>query len=105
MNIKIIISLLLAVSICLFIYNGYSQESKESTVKTVEIKTSAQCNNCKINIEKAVNKLPGIKEANVNLETKILKVKFNATKINTDEIRKTVANAGYEADSVKAVKK
>ncbi|MDD4601392.1 MAG: copper ion binding protein [Negativicutes bacterium] len=54
------------------------------------------CNHCKNVVEKAVNELPGIIFAEVNLAAKQLTVEFDETKSNIDQVRAAVAEAGYE---------
>ena len=77
----------------------------EANTKTVEIKTSAVCEDCKTRIEKAVNKLEGVEKSNLDLETKIVTVSYNPSKVNVDKIKTSISKAGYSADEVKADKK
>ncbi len=55
------------------------------------------CSSCQAHVEKAVNKLDGIKSVNVNLISNNMVVEFDETKINEDIIIKVVADAGYKA--------
>ncbi|MCU0444534.1 MAG: cation transporter [Microscillaceae bacterium] len=71
----------------------------------ISIVTSAQCEMCKERIEKALNETPGIKMANLDLETKAIKVVYNSNKISADQIRQAIANTGYDADNVGANEK
>ncbi len=68
------------------------------------IKTSAQCEMCKDKIEGTVRALDGVKTAELNLESKELRVSFNSNKIQADAIRVAVTKAGYEADGMDADK-
>ncbi len=74
-------------------------------VKTVEIKTSAVCGDCKTRIESATKDLKGVLESNLNLESKIATVKYDDSKTNPGKIRKGISYAGYQADDFKANKK
>jgi periplasmic mercuric ion binding protein len=76
--------------------------AQTSKVSTVLIQTSAECNSCKVRLEDKLNYTSGVKYAELNLEDKKLKVKFNTKKITLDEIRQIIAQVGYDADSVKA---
>lgn len=67
----------------------------------VKIKTSAVCESCKARIEKVVNKMDGVVSSDLNLESKILTVKYDKTKISVDEIRNKIKDTGYDADQVK----
>lgn len=71
-------------------------------MKVVNIKTSAVCESCKNRLEKAVKNEPGVQEAILNLNSKVLKVKFDTEKNSLEQLRQTVANVGYNADDVKA---
>ncbi len=82
-----------------FVYAAYTGNSS-----TVDIKTSAKCNDCKVKIEKAVNDLKGVEKADLNLDTKVVTVEYNTTEVNPDKIRHAIADAGFDADDVKATK-
>ena len=70
----------------------------------IVIKTSAQCDMCKERIEKALGLEKGIKSAVLDVDSKNLKVVFNATKTTAQKIREAVAKVGYDADEVLASK-
>jgi len=93
-------SILTIILVSFLSLNGIAQKS----VKMLEIKTSAQCEDCKERIEKAMAYEKGVKSSNLDVETKILTVKYNANKTNLDLIKKAVANVGYDADDVPADK-
>ena len=67
----------------------------------VEIKTSAICGMCKTTIEKDLAFEKGVKSAELDLDTKILTVEFNAKKTTADKIRTRVTKVGYNADDKK----
>jgi len=71
-------------------------------IAEAQIKTSAHCGSCKTKIEKAVNKLDGILESNLDLESNILTVKYDSDKVKLDDIRAKIKKVGYEADLVDA---
>jgi periplasmic mercuric ion binding protein len=79
--------------------------AKNKGNQEISITTSAQCEMCKERIEKALNETPGIKMANLDVETKVVKVVFNSNKISADQIRQAIANTGYDADNVGANEK
>ena len=54
------------------------------------------CAGCANNIEKTVNKLPGVVEASVNFATNTLTVSFEEDKLTPGEIRAAVLSAGYD---------
>jgi copper chaperone CopZ len=75
--------------------------AQTSNVTVAEIKTSAVCESCKERIEKNLKKVEGIISADLNVDTKILKVEFDSSKISLDEIKQRVSKIGYDADEVK----
>ncbi|MEI6091051.1 MAG: heavy metal-associated domain-containing protein [bacterium] len=71
-------------------------------VKEVKIQTSATCAMCKTRIEKSINQLDGIINANLNVDDKIATVKYDDKTTNPDKIRKAISMAGYKADDMVA---
>jgi copper chaperone CopZ len=71
---------------------------------TIQIQTSAQCDDCKERIEGKLNYTKGIKFAELDNQTKIVTVKYDPKKIELLAIKQTIAKIGYDADEVKAAK-
>ena len=94
---KQVLAILVTMVFSLALYAG------ENT-KTVKISTSAQCGMCETTIEKAVNGLDGIENADLDMRTKAVTVSYNADKVSADDIREAISAAGYDADEVKADK-
>ena len=69
--------------------------------QVVTIQTSAVCESCKKRIEKVLKATDGVLEANLNLDNKKIKVKFNPDKTSAEQIRTVISNTGYDADDVK----
>lgn len=91
--------------IAIFLISVGSADAAEN-VKKIKIKTpTVQCGMCKKTIEKALNKLEGVKSADLNYKKKFAIVKFNPELVTPDEIRKTISEEGYDADKVKRDKK
>ena len=55
------------------------------------------CSSCSAHVEKAVNKLPGIKSLNVNLLSNSMSVEYDSTLLNDEKIINAVEEAGYGA--------
>ena len=70
--------------------------------ETIQIKTSSQCGECKEIIEEALAFEKGVKESELDLETKIVIITYKKAKTTPDKIRKAISKAGYDADDVKA---
>lgn len=81
----------------------FSQE-KNPKMETVVLQTSAECGDCKVRIEDALNYTKGVKFAELDLETKKVTVKFAPKKINLEQIKSVINETGYDADSSKATK-
>jgi periplasmic mercuric ion binding protein len=81
---------------------GYSQNKSSATIK---IKTSAVCEQCKDRIEQGLAYAKGVKDVNLDVDTKIATVKYVPSKTSPDEIRRAISKLGYDADSIPADKK
>jgi len=68
----------------------------------VIIQTTAQCQECKETIEKALMQEKGVKFAELDIESKKAKVIYNSKKTNPETLRKVISLAGYDADEVPA---
>ena len=55
------------------------------------------CSTCVANVTKAVERLDGVSNANVNLMTNSMKVNFDENKIDDEEIIRAVEKIGYGA--------
>jgi periplasmic mercuric ion binding protein len=80
---------------------GFSAGDKNVEIK---IKTSAVCGMCKDRIEQGLAFEKGIKDVNLDVETKIVTIKYIPSKTTPDEIRKKISKLGYDADDVPADK-
>src|SRR5688572_2364677 len=79
---------------------GFSQTKP---VLTAIIKTpNALCEHCKARIETYLKRHDGVIEATVNYRKGETKVKYVTDRINIEEIKTAIANAGYDADDVPA---
>ena len=64
--------------------------------------TGMTCASCAKAVERAVNKLPGIREANVNFAAEKLKVVYEPSAVRVSEIKNAISKAGYKALEVEA---
>jgi mercuric ion binding protein len=79
---------------------GYAQTK---AVQTAKIKTpTVVCEKCKDRIETYLKRYNGITAINVNYRSKETTVKYLTDRINIEEIKTAIANAGYDADDVPA---
>ena len=89
----------------LLLVAGFSLGSKAQTkaVQTVKISTpTVQCESCKNRIETYLKRYNGVSTVNVNYKKKETTVKYITDRINEEEIKAAIANAGYDANDVKA---
>lgn len=100
MNLKSILKSFFALAILALAFSA--QSYAEDNLKECKIKTSAHCNSCKVKIEKAVNNLDGVEKSYLNLDDKVVSVKYNPAKTSVAKIEKAIADAGYEAKDVNA---
>ncbi len=93
--------LTLVVALIGFVTMGFSQAKKG--VQTVSIKTpTVQCESCKKRIESYLMREQGIQKVNVDYKKKVTKVTFVADRTNIENVKTSIANAGYDADDVTA---
>lgn len=62
------------------------------------------CSSCQAHVEKAVSKLEGMRNANVNLLSNQMVVEYDETILDNDKIIKAVVDAGYGANVAKSEK-
>ncbi|MCB1851900.1 MAG: heavy metal translocating P-type ATPase [Gammaproteobacteria bacterium] len=55
------------------------------------------CANCSARVERALNKLPGVIEASVNLATERASVRYLPATLGPDDIARTIEESGYES--------
>ena len=68
----------------------------ESSTRTLKIQ-GMTCAACAKAVERAVRKLDGVTEANVNLATEKLTVSYEPSKVRIADIKRAVEKAGYKA--------
>ncbi|QRR02079.1 heavy-metal-associated domain-containing protein [Dyadobacter sandarakinus] len=73
--------------------------------KEVKIKTSAICEMCKARIERNLGLSKGVKESTLDLNNKVVTVKYNPDKTTPEAIKATIRNTGYDADEQPASQK
>lgn len=76
---------------------SFSIASAEN-LKELKIKTSASNSSSKDKIESITILLKGVEESNLNLEDKILTIKYIPEQISSDMIVYTINNLGFKAE-------
>lgn len=78
-----------------------SSVAQTKAVQTVKISTpTVQCESCKKRIETYLKRYDGVQTVNVNYKKKETTVKYVTDRINEEEIKAAIANAGYNANEV-----
>jgi len=71
--------------------------SASALADEVKILSNPHCGNCKTKIESGLNKMSGVKSSNVDVDSKIVTVNYDASATNPDNIIKEVKNLGFTA--------
>ncbi|PWT78126.1 MAG: heavy metal transporter [Bacteroidetes bacterium] len=92
--------LILVVGICMA---GQAQVTKKGASETAIIKTpTVQCDECKKRIEDYVSREEGVQKVVVDYKRKTAKVTYLVDRTTVENVKAAIANAGYDADDVKA---
>jgi periplasmic mercuric ion binding protein len=77
--------------------------AQTKAVQTVKLSTpTVQCESCKKRIETYLKRYDGVMSINVNVKKKETTVKYITDRINEEEVKTAIANAGYDANDVSA---
>lgn len=67
--------------------------------------TGMSCSACAAHVQRAISKLDGVEDCEVNLATEKVKIKFEEAKQNDDSLMKAVEHAGYGLETEQNTKK
>ena len=56
------------------------------------------CTGCSTRLEKVLNNLEGVETAKVSLEEKKTTIKYDETKINIENIKEAIEDAGFKGE-------
>lgn len=70
--------------------------------KEVKIKTSAVCEMCKARIERNLAFEKGVKEATLDVESKVVTIRYNPAKTDVMKLKANINKSGYDADELPA---
>jgi mercuric ion binding protein len=74
--------------------------AQNEKTKTISFITTAICEDCKERIEEKLNYTKGVIFAELNLENKMLTVKYKTALITEQQIKEILAGIGYSSDTV-----
>lgn len=66
------------------------------------IKSTVECELCKVNVEKHLSKVKGIRKVKADYQLHQIEIVYNSRKISLQEIKKIISDLGYDADDVPA---
>lgn len=101
MKIKVVI---IAASLC-FAFVQVKGQKVETKTDTVNIQTSAKCNDCKERLEHNISFEKGVTFVELDNETKVLTIVYKTKKTNEKKLKAAVTKVGYDADEMVADKK
>ncbi len=94
---------LLLLAIAVMGITTFASSQVKRGIQTVTIQTpTVQCESCKKRIEEHLKREDGVQKSNVDFKKHVTKVTFYAERTNAENIKAAIANAGYDADDVKA---
>jgi copper ion binding protein len=101
---KITVMSLLFVAVWCFGGNQHDhntrQKQTQSSMAMISLPT-IQCNTCVETIQKALEKVEGIRSVSVELKGKTAHVEFDPAKTSLEKIENAIAAAGYDANETK----
>jgi copper chaperone CopZ len=97
-----VLRVLSGVALLLLIANGFRRptEARSESMKYLLSVPNMTCNHCKMTIEAALKKVPGVEAANANLREKTVGVDGDVT---LEKIKRVLADAGYESEERRPV--
>jgi copper chaperone CopZ len=90
---------IVATVLCILLFNQFSYAGE----KTAEISLpTIQCGSCVRTIEKALDKVEGIKNIDIDVENKKATITYDDSKTDLSKIEDGISGAGYDANNKKA---
>lgn len=96
-------NVVLVLLVALFSLTAQAQEKKNKNAK-YKTEVNGNCEQCQKRIQKAAFSVPGVKSAIWNVDTHELALLINEEKTSVLAVKKAIAKAGHDTDSVKATK-
>ena len=97
MNRNLFLSSLIALTMA-----GTTLFAADDKDKEIKIKTSAVCGMCKARIERNLAFEKGVKEASLDVDSKVVTIKYNPAKTDVTKLKANITKTGYDADEVTA---
>lgn len=81
--------------------SGSINAQKTSKYEVVKIKASITCNSCKQTIEKNIAFEKGVKDLEVDLETKMVTITYNSEKTNPGQLEAAIQKLDFKTEIIK----
>jgi periplasmic mercuric ion binding protein len=95
--------LLLTLFVSLLSLGAFAQNKPLKALETAKIKTpNVLCEDCKKRLTTYLDRYDGIQSTTYNLRKGEMTVKYWTDRINIEEVKTAIANAGYDADDIPA---
>jgi copper chaperone CopZ len=78
---------------------GNNKHNRRKKMKKKILIEGMHCASCSSNVERALKKIPGIKEVSISLMTKKAIIEVDE-KVSDEELKNAVARAGYKTVSI-----
>lgn len=85
--------------------NGGKKSQNLGALTSGKLKVYGACGMCKARIEKAMSDLPGVASAVWDVDTNMLAISYDKSKVSMDGINKKAAAIGHDTEAVKASNK
>ncbi|QJD80734.1 heavy-metal-associated domain-containing protein [Spirosoma rhododendri] len=95
-------NLFLTVLTSLMLFSITFAGPRDDKDKEVKIKTSAVCGMCKARIERNLAFEKGVKEASLDVKSKVVTIKYNPAKTDVAKLKANISKTGYDAEDVVA---
>ena len=102
---KALKSSLIVIGIFLISSTAFAQEKSKKKTETVKYWVSMSCENCKAKVEKNIAYEKGVKDMNVDLDTKTVTLTYKTGKTNPEKLEKALKDLGYKTEKLAAEEK
>jgi copper chaperone CopZ len=95
---KTLKTLLIVALPILFLLSGSKISVAQTGESELKIKVEFHCNGGKSKIEREVSQVDGVKSIVADLETKIVTIKYDSSKLNTDKLVAEIEKTGHRTE-------
>lgn len=85
-------------SLTLVFASGQEKPEKQKNTEEVTLSVSMSCQKCKEKIEKNISFEKGVKDMDIDLEKKTVKIKYDPRKTNADNLEKAIGKLGFNCE-------